>query len=154
MFGKSVNILEASARDIHALSIVHGQSFENNWSLSAFQSLITGRGMRTTLAKFSRYEKQIAGFVMARFSGLESEVLTLCVSPEFRRNGIAMALMLSLIDNARTIGVSRIFLEVRDNNFAAQKLYESCAFKKVGVRINYYRNGKKRSDAHILQLRL
>jgi ribosomal-protein-alanine N-acetyltransferase len=34
--------------------------------------------------------------------------------------------------------INKIFLEVRESNLPARKLYEGVGFKKMGIRKNYY----------------
>jgi len=61
----------------------------------------------------------------------EREILNIAVSPEFRRMGIATALIHSIED-------AEVFLEVRESNRVAQKLYENLGFEDVGRRPGYY----------------
>ncbi len=80
-------------------------------------------------------ENRVAGFLMARSLGAgECELLNLAVAPEFRRRGIARALVRALAE----YGEGTIFLEVRESNRAARKLYKSMGFQEVGTRHGYY----------------
>jgi polysaccharide biosynthesis protein PslH len=74
---------------------------------------------------------QVCGFVVSRDVGGEIEVLNLASAPEMRRQGVASALLASL-------DASDIFLEVRESNAAARKLYEKLGFFAVGTRPEYY----------------
>ncbi|MEU8222419.1 GNAT family N-acetyltransferase [Kribbella sp. NPDC048915] len=69
--------------------------------------------------------------------------LSLGVSPEFRRRGVARALLAELIAQARAASYRQLSLSVDPGN-VARKLYESFGFRKVGV------NGT--SDTMILDL--
>ena len=82
----------------------------------------------------------IAGFLVARsaFEGdeitpAEREILNLAVDPSYRRQGIATALLSAELRRRATH-----FLEVRQSNIAAQKLYAKFGFKEVGRRADYY----------------
>ena len=66
----------------------------------------------------------------------ESELLNLAVAPEFRRKGLARALVQQLL-NAR--GAS-LYLEVRESNHPARNLYKSMGFQEVNIRPEYYQN--------------
>ena len=79
-------------------------------------------------------DDRIAGFLVSRTTGLETEILNLAVAPEFRRRGVARALVSDLL--ARRSG--EFFLEVRESNQAAQRFYESCGFRVLGSRREYY----------------
>jgi ribosomal-protein-alanine N-acetyltransferase len=78
----------------------------------------------------------VAGFVVARRVGLdEMEILNIAVAPEFRRRGVARALLAQVLRDR----AGRVFLEVRESNTAARTLYAGAGFRVVGVRQNYYR---------------
>jgi ribosomal-protein-alanine acetyltransferase len=74
---------------------------------------------------------QVCGFIVSRDVAGEIEVLNLASAPKMRRQGIASALLASL-------DASEIFLEVRESNSAARKLYEKLGFFAVGTRPEYY----------------
>ena len=67
----------------------------------------------------------------------EREILQLGVLPVYRGQGLARELVLSLP------GEEPYFLEVRESNQAARKLYESVGFVELGRRPNYYQNPKE-----------
>ena len=55
-----------------------------------------------------------------------------------------------LLDVAQTSPVTRMLLEVRASNQAAQALYARCGFTQVGVRRRYYPATEGREDAWVL----
>jgi [ribosomal protein S18]-alanine N-acetyltransferase len=78
---------------------------------------------------------QTAGYLVARtLCEGESEILDLAVAPEFRRRGVARALLQELLARPD----HSFFLEVRASNSAAIKLYKSFGFQEVAVRKDYY----------------
>ena len=64
--------------------------------------------------------------------------LLIAVHPDFRGRGICRRLIERFFEAARSRGVERVFLEMRDGNPAA-RLYEMTGFIPVGRRRNYYR---------------
>lgn len=79
-------------------------------------------------------ENRVAGFLAARSLGAgECELLNLAVAPEARRQGLARALVQALTESSPVI-----FLEVRESNEAALKLYNSMGFKEITRRPKYY----------------
>lgn len=63
----------------------------------------------------------------------EYEVISLWVSPEQRGNGVAKMLINSVIQHAKALNKSSIFLEVDANNISACKLYEKHGFSLVST---------------------
>lgn len=82
--------------------------------------------------------KPATGFAMSRGAAGEEELLLIAVHPDFRGRGIGRRLIERFFEAARSRGVERVFLEMRDGNPAA-RLYEMTGFIPVGRRRNYYR---------------
>lgn len=80
----------------------------------------------------------------------EGYINNVAVRPEYRRRGIASALISLLIEQAREIGLAFLTLEVRASNNAAIALYEKLGFSPVGRRRNYYE--KPREDAILMTI--
>ncbi|MFT8736010.1 MAG: ribosomal protein S18-alanine N-acetyltransferase [Zymomonas mobilis] len=83
--------------------------------------------------------KKPAGFLLSRTVFDECELLLLAVRPEFRRKGVAAALLKKLIEKAKSEDTKYIHLEVREKN-PALNLYYHIGFREVGRRINYYKS--------------
>lgn len=80
-------------------------------------------------------DNQVAGFLACRQTAPgEREVLNIAVHPDLRRRGIARRLLEAELASARAAR----FLEVRESNKAAIKLYESLGFRPTGRRHEYY----------------
>jgi ribosomal-protein-alanine N-acetyltransferase len=91
----------------------------------------------------------IVGYVVGRALLDQGEILNLGVTLPARRRGIGAALVRRLLAVFSTAGVREAFLEVRESNFAAQRLYQSFGFHDVGRRNRYYRRPVE--DAVILR---
>ena len=75
------------------------------------------------------------GFLVARtLAADEREILNLAVAPDFRRKGVARALLDSALQGFR----GGVFLEVRESNGVAQEFYKSLGFKELSKRTGYY----------------
>lgn len=77
----------------------------------------------------------------------EGNLDNIAVAPEFRRQGVADALLAALTGFARE-HLARLFLEVRASNAPALALYRKYGFAEVGRRKNYYE--KPREDAILM----
>lgn len=87
--------------------------------------------------------------VMASGAG-EAHVLNLCVDQRYRCRGIGGAVLEHLMEFARSVGASDVFLEVRPSNTTAVRLYHSHGFSQVGIRRGYYQAVDGREDAVVL----
>ena len=67
-------------------------------------------------------------------------VSNIAVFPEYRRKGVATALIERACECAKEHGTDFISLEVRPSNVSALALYEKLGFEEMGLRKNYYRN--------------
>jgi ribosomal-protein-alanine N-acetyltransferase len=66
------------------------------------------------------------------------EICNLGVLPEYRRRGLARALLVPVMRLAAELGARRTVLEVRPGNRAAMALYGSLGFTPCGLRKGYY----------------
>lgn len=78
-------------------------------------------------------------FALARFAFDEAELLLCATEPAWRARGIGAALVTRVLEETRERGGRRVFLEVREDNGGARRLYESLGFALVGRRRRYYR---------------
>ena len=91
----------------------------------------------------------VTGYVGSQSVLGESDMMNVAVHPDYRRQGIAEALVTHLVQALREKGNHCLTLEVRVSNTPAIALYEKLGFTQVGRRPNYYRNPKE--DALILR---
>ena len=84
----------------------------------------------------------------------EAHIVTIATHPAWRRKKLAELLLLTMIEQARTLGVAGVTLEVREQNLAAQQLYRGLGFVEVGRRKGYYpaTQTHPREDAILLTL--
>jgi ribosomal-protein-alanine N-acetyltransferase len=95
-------------------------------------------------------DREIASYAIVSHAMEEAHLLNLCVAETFRRRGFARTMLLHLIDEVRTVGIARMFLEVRPSNPGAVELYRSLGFRKIGRRPGYYPAEHGREDALVM----
>ena len=92
---------------------------------------------------------RVAGYIGSQTVMDETDMMNVAVHPDFRRQGIAEALVNALVEDLQKMGSHSLTLEVRASNVPAISLYEKLGFSEIGRRKNYYRN--PREDALILR---
>ena len=71
-------------------------------------------------------------------SSASADIQTIAVDETLRRQGIGRELMEKLIAQAIQLGATELYLEVREDRTAPQKLYEALGFEAIDKRENYY----------------
>lgn len=94
------------------------------------------------------YEKdgQIVGFYIISTIADLVEIFTIAVDKDHREEGIGSKLLDHLINYAKEVGASEIWLEASTKNIAAVNLYEKYGFNIQSIRKNYYQ--KTGEDAY------
>ena len=85
---------------------------------------------------------QVCGYCVLSVLFEDAEVLNIAVAPAHRKKGYGKLLMDAMLEKARKLGALQCFLEVRESNMPAIRLYESYGFAGYGVRKRYYEDGE------------
>lgn len=101
------------------------------WSAEEFADLIA--------SDFCDLVTEEHGFALIRTIAGESELLTIAVAPEARRQGLGRGLLEAALSAARDKSAEEMFLEVAADNAAAIALYARAGFTETGRRAAYYR---------------
>lgn len=117
---------------------VYGQS---PWTL---EQIIADLSQENTDYFFEYDGSDMIGFLAIQQLVGEVEITNLAVLTDYQGKGIARQLMAQLSSREENI-----FLEVRESNSRARKLYEACGFVEIGRRKNYYHNPVE--DAIVMQ---
>jgi ribosomal-protein-alanine N-acetyltransferase len=120
-----------------ALSLIEHSSFTDPWSPAGFREAMKSSGSFGFVAERG---ETILGYLFGREVTGEGEILNLAVAAPFRRAGIGNRLLQAAMAWLAERGVREVFLEVRESNQAAQRLYLGNGFRIVGMRAGYYRN--------------
>lgn len=146
----------ATAFDIALLAELHRAIFtapwDQVWSAESLAQILAMPGARGWILEDG---SEPLGFVLARFTLDEGEILLTGILPAARGKGHARRLMAAAVVAAREAGVARLFLEHAEPNAAAAALYRGLGFIRIGTRRDYYRDtAGKPCDAATLALEL
>jgi len=138
-----------SPAEIDGVMAVEEASFTNPWTREMYLSELDNYGVSYFfLAKDE--SGRIIGFCSFWRVLDELHINNLAVLPDYRRRGVASAILTRVLAEAHHLGANRATLEMRRSNVAAQQLYESFGFTVAGVRRGYYRQPEE--DALVLRL--
>jgi [ribosomal protein S18]-alanine N-acetyltransferase len=134
----------ATLDDVAPLAALHAECFEDPWSAQSMIDVLGSTGAFGYVSDLPRTagngHAAIAGFVIARVTADDAELLSLGVAPSCRRRGLGRMLVSETLVRVMALGARRIFLEVAVDNHDAQALYATFGFATVGRRPDYYRN--------------
>jgi ribosomal-protein-alanine N-acetyltransferase len=138
------------ALDIPVLATYEKELFPYSpWSTSQFKEEFAGIPT-TRFMSVAEDGNTIIGYcgVFLPAPGIEADILTVSVLPDYRRQGIAKEFMRQIEEWSKEREASAMMLEVEISNESAIKLYESLGYMKISVRMDYYGPGK---DAHVMR---
>ncbi len=137
----SWQLRRATPDDLAAIMAIESSEFGNDaWSSDMMSAELGDTNGYYVVAHPVGEPTQVKAYagLRAPFRSAQADIQTIAVVPDARRHGLGRALMNALMVEARDRGASELFLEVRDDNPAAQRLYESLGFDRIAVRPNYY----------------
>jgi len=95
-----------------------------------------------TIALLAKEDGEIAGFIITQIEvendDLYGHIVTINVAPSCRRKGIASKMLKETEEMLRQKSIGECRLEVREDNGAALKLYQSSGYQIVGRLERYY----------------
>lgn len=132
--------------DIEAISKLEQVCFSMPWSQAAFQKALHQPEVLFLVAKEN---EKVIGYVGMYIAVDEGNITNVAVAPEHRKKQIGVGLLETLLKEAADRKVRQIFLEVRQGNLPARKLYQKIGFMEIGHRKNFY--DKPQEDAILMK---
>jgi len=144
-----MRIRRATAADIPDLMTLERHApAAAHWSTEQYEIAFSGKPPYRVLLILE--EAGLQAFIAGRTLDKEWEIENIIVAEPVRRRGLGARLLGEFLDLARARGADAVFLEVRESNLAARRLYEKWAFVESGRRKLYYREPEE--DAIVYQL--
>jgi ribosomal-protein-alanine N-acetyltransferase len=124
--------------DLDQVRAIEKASFPDPYSKLLFRLLMLRVGGGFIVAQ----NEGVMGYAISETRGDKGHIISMAVSPEYRRVGIGEALLQETIKRFGS-KVKEMYLEVRVGNESAIRLYEKFSFKRTGERrTRYYPGGE------------
>lgn len=128
----TIEIKSANLENIQDIVKIENACFSTPWTENSIAESLDNPASHFLIA----YENgEVAGYIGVQIFSGEGYVTNVATLPEYRRQGIARALLCEALKNEMEF----LTLEVRESNAAAINLYSSLGFTEVGKRPKFYR---------------
>ena len=130
-----IEIVSMNENNYRLVAEISRKNLNEGWSEKTLFNQLENPNDHTFLAFYDGFP---AGFLSLWIIAGEGEINNIAVEREFRKKGIASALMQKMLENFSD--VKKYYLEVRKSNENAIKLYKKFGFDFCGERKNFYSN--------------
>ena len=113
---------------------IHQQAQVVPWKLSTFEDCFT----KPYYGVFAYENEQVIGYAIVLEVADEATLMDIAVDDAFRGQGVGRALVDYVLTASEQNRMIEMWLEGRESNLAAIKLYESSGFEHIETRKNYY----------------
>lgn len=161
---KTLTFTPLLTSDLIHLMPIEQACHSHPWSEKTFASCLGGRYFGEKLAEIQDKKldnsltdsENILGFYVGELVVDEATLMDICVDPSEQGKGFGKKLLHHFIDQAKTKGAIKIWLEVRAKNISAQMLYMNAGFIEISRRTGYYPSSKGfgYEDAIVMSLKL
>ena len=129
-------IIDTTQTQLEQIEKIEQQCFSCPWTLDQLRSQLSDD--RHVFLAAVDAGGTVLGYVGMMFVLDEGYISNVAVAPDFRRQGVADALISALMTRAEELNLAFVTLEVRAGNEPAKALYAIHGFVPVGRRKNYY----------------
>jgi ribosomal-protein-alanine N-acetyltransferase len=136
-------------RDMPEVLQTEQESFEYAWTEEDFLRCLR---QRNCIGMVAEQGEKVVGFMIYELHKAKLHILNFAVHPTCRRGGVGAQMVAKLISKLSSHRRTRITLEVRETNLAAQLFFRAQGFKAVRVLRNFYEDSGE--DAFLMQYRL
>jgi ribosomal-protein-alanine N-acetyltransferase len=135
-------------RDMPEVLAIEASSFEFPWVEEDFIRCLR---QRNCIGMVAEHDDQVVGFMIYELNKNRIQVLNFAVARDFRRRGVGTQMVAKLIGKLSAQRRTRIAMEVRETNLAAQLFFRTAGFRAVSVLRNFYDDTPE--DAYLMQYR-
>jgi ribosomal-protein-alanine N-acetyltransferase len=136
-------------RDMPEVLLTEQQSFDYPWSEEDFLRCLR---QRNCIGMVAEQGERVVGFMIYELHKTKLHILNFAVHPAYRRQRVGSQMVAKLVGKLSSHRRTRITLEVRETNLAAQLFFRSQSFLALRVLRAYYEDTGE--DAYQMQYRI
>ena len=138
-YSEKAAIQQMDIKDLDEVLSIEASGSLAPWSKNMFiEEMRNAFAFCFVIRKEDGPDRPVIGFICFRNMAEESELLKICVHPEYRELGVGKKLMKFYIDFSRERGIKTFYLEVHSSNHSAIHLYQSFSYQPSGMRKEFY----------------
>ena len=142
-----------SSADLFAVLETEAACYPNPWSRKTFEECLAAEAKGYHCYALMCSEAMVGHCVFTVIAN-EAELLNFCLAPAHQGRGLAREFLAQVLAEMNDRGSERVFLEVRESNAPARRLYGFAGFSEDGVRRGYYAGPEEREDAILMSLQI
>src|SRR5437667_1999766 len=122
-------------RDMPEVLQTEQESFEFSWTEEDFLRCLR---QRNCIGMVAEQGEKVVGFMIYELHKSKLHILNFAVLPAYRRLGVGAQMVAKLVSKLSSHRRTRITLEVRETNLAAQLFFRAQGFRALRVLRGYY----------------
>ncbi len=134
-----VSVREICDLDVETLALLECSCFSDGWSKEMIASTLERRDFCGVILHL---DGKSVGYALGLSLFENAELLRIAIAPTYRKQGLGARVLDAFLALVKQKGAQEVFLEVRESNLAAQRLYLSRGFEAFHLREKYYANGE------------
>lgn len=133
-------------RDMAEVLDIERASFEFPWFEEEFIRCLR---QRNCIGMVAEHAERVVGFMIYELHKTRLHILNFSVAPDVRRRGVGRQMIEKLLGKLSSQRRTRITLEVRETNLAAQIFFRESGFRATSVLHEFYDDSPE--DAYLMQ---
>lgn len=136
-------------KDMPEVLDIEARCFEFPWSEDAFIRCLR---QRNCIGMVAEIDEKVVGFMIYELHKNRLHVVNFAVHPSCQRQGVGAAMVEKLVSKLTVQRRSRLMLEVRETNLAAQCFFRRHGFRAISVLRDFYEDTPE--DGYLFCFRL
>ena len=132
-----MNIRLATINDLNKIYYIEKKVFNDYWSIDLIESEL--KDQEHSDVSVFEINKKIIGYIFQRIIFDDNHIINLAIDIPYQHKGYGRLLLMNILEKDKND--TNVFLEVKEANLPAIKLYIDLGFEEVDRKDRYYSDG-------------